>query len=117
MFTIKEWQDGEELRRVCDKVHADFREGDRAFVLVEGEPLAVGVLSLYKGTKVLLKGVYGDIDDRYRDLMCRSLLFVASNMNPIVVRVEEVSEYYRNLGFTEADGGMEVSNKEIRFEH
>lgn len=117
MFTVKEWQDGEALKSVCARLGADYEEGDRAFVLVEGEPLAVGVLSLYRGTKVLIKGVYGDIDDRYRDLMCRSLLFFASNLSPITVRVNEVSDYYRALGFTETEGGMEVNNKEIRFEH
>ena len=117
MFSIKEWQQSEELKRVCERFNADYEEGDRAFVFVEGEPKAVGILSLYKGTKVLVKGVYGNLDAPYRDLMVRSLLFVASNMNPITVRVNEVSDYYRNLGFTESDGGMEVRNKEIHFGH
>ena len=117
MFTIKEWPHGEALESVCARFHADYAEGDRAFVFEEGEPRAVGVLSLYKNTKVLVKGVYGDLDAPYRDLMIRSLLFVASNMNPITVRVHEVSDYYRHLGFTEVDGGMEVRNKEIHFGH
>ena len=117
MFTIKEWPPGEALERVCTRYNADYEEGDRAFVFEEGEPRAVGVLSLYKNTKVLVKGVYGDLDAPYRDLMIRSLLFVASNMNPITVRVHEVSDYYRRLGFTEVEGGMEVNNKEIHFGH
>ncbi len=117
MFTIKEWQPSQKLASLCAALHADYQDGDRAFVLEEGEPKAVGILSLYRGTKVLLKGVFGELDPAYRDLMVRALLNVCRNMNPICLRVHEQSDYYADFGFVPVEGGMEVQNTEIVFEH
>lgn len=117
MFTVKEWQPSQELTALCAALHADYADGDRAFVFDEDGPKAVGVLSLYRGTKVLIKGVFGELDAPYRDLMVRALLNVCRNLNPICVRVHECSDYYAAFGFVPVEGGMEVQNTEIVFEH
>lgn len=114
MFTIKEWSDGEQVRALCERLHADAHEGDRVFVLVEGEPKAVGVLGLRHG-KVILRGVYGDIDETYRDLMNRALLNVCYDFSPITVRIDAIDDYWLRFGFREVDGGMEVRSDKIIF--
>lgn len=113
MFTVKEYY-AEHAREICRKLGAEASEFDRVFVLDEDGPKAAGILSL-AGAKVLIKGVYGDISESYRDVMNRSLLHVCRCMNPITVRVESASEYWKKFGFGEADGGMEIKSDEINF--
>lgn len=116
MLTVKECTDIESALKLCARFKADAYDGDRIFVLSEGgEPLAVGVLGL-KGGKVILKGVFGCIDESYRDLVFRSLLHVCRCMNPITVRVEKADNYFVRFGFTSAGDGMEVPNSMIKFE-
>ena len=123
MFTVKECKDKEHACSECDgatrcglcsRLGADVADGDRIFVMTEDGPIAVGVLGLKKG-KVILKGVYGDISEQYRDLLNRSLLHVCRLMAPIAVRVESVDSYWRRFGFAECDGAMELLNTQIKF--
>lgn len=99
---------------LAGKFGADIEEGNRIFVFNEGGVKAVGVLGLEKG-KVIVKGVYGDIADEYRDLTCRAMLNVCRNMNGITVRVKSTDKYFLRFGFREHDGGMEIFNKNIVF--
>ena len=99
---------------LCERLNANAVEGDRIFVLTEGVPKAVGVLGLSR-CKVIVKGVFGDIDESYRDVMYRALLNVCRDFNPITIRVEEVNPYFKSFGFTERDGGMEIISSNIKF--
>ena len=124
MFTIRECAEGvpacnEDCREhacaLCERFNADFNEGDRIFVLDDGGAKAVGVLGLKCG-KVVVKGVFGNVEAVYKDLIVRAMLNVCRNMNPITVRVESADvSYYSLFGFKTKDGGLEVQNKSITF--
>ena len=114
MFTVKECTQYEEGSALCARLGGSAQEGDRLFVLEEGEPIGVGVLGLRNG-KVIVKGVYGTLSPAYRDVLLRSLLHVCRCLDPITVRVEGTDGYYKPFGFTENDGGMEVLNTDISF--
>lgn len=119
MFTVKECVPQESCadgsaKELCARFSAPYTAGDRVFVLREDGARAVGLLGLAHG-KVIVRGVYGNIDEGYRDIVIRSLLHVCRCMQPITVRVNEVSAYFAAFGFTEKDGGMEISNTELRF--
>lgn len=118
MFTIKEYIDSQcscDKCELCARLGGSAREEDRVFVLDENGPIAAGVLGLERG-KVIVKGVYGEIDSQYRDLMNRALLNACSLMNPITVRVKSEDSYWRMFGFKETcDGGMEIMNTDIKF--
>ena len=125
MFTIKECTERERACAECDtengttcalaaRLCACAEKGDRIFVLNENGPRVVGVLGLRHG-KVIVKGVCGDIDEQYRDLMIRALLNACTFMNPITVRGDSTDGYFKRFGFVEKDGGMEVKNTDIRF--
>lgn len=126
MFTVKECTKSEYACESCDgygagcalcrKLGAPAEDGDRIFVLCEGGAKAIGLLGLKRG-KVIIKGVYGDVDCAYRDVINRSLMHVCRCMNPITVRVESTDEYWRGFGFIESGGGMEIKNTEIKFGH
>ena len=115
MFTIKECTESEVFLPLCERFGAPATELDRVFVFDEDGPKGVGVLGLRHGV-VIIKGVYGELDAAYRDVMTRSLLNVCTYMNPIKVRVDEIADYYKIFGFIESDGGMEVMNTAIKFE-
>lgn len=115
MFTIKECAESEIFLPLCAGFGAPATEADRVFVFDENGPKGVGILGLRRGV-VIIKGVYGELDAAYRDVMTRALLNVCTYMNPIRVRVDTVCDYYKIFGFTEADGGMEVMNTDIKFE-
>ncbi len=114
MFTVKECTQTEEANVLCRQLRAPAQSGDRIFVLHEDGPRAVGILAL-RGAKVVLKGVYGDIDAAYRDVMCRALLHVCRDMQPITLRVDGEDDYWLRFGFEKKDGGMEVCNKDVVF--
>lgn len=125
MFTVKECTQNEHACDMCDGIDtaycklkerfkANVGEGDRIFVLTESEPKALGVLGL-GGGKVIVKGVFGDIDESYRDVMYRSLLNVCRGFNPITVRVEGINPYFKRFGFSEQNGGMEINSRDIKF--
>lgn len=99
---------------LCERLNADFSEGDRIFVLDDDGAKAAGVLGL-KGGKVLVKGVFGEADAAYKELVLRAMLNVCRNMNPITVRAENSDFNYSVFGFAPKDGGMEVHNKSITF--
>lgn len=116
MFTVKECTQPEIAFPLCERLGAPAETGDRIFVLNEDGAKAVGILRLVHG-KVLVAGVWGDLNEAYRDVLCRSLLHVCRCMNPIPVRVEQTSAYWKMFGFTEKDGGMEVLSSNITFGH
>ena len=118
-FTVKEYSlnsevRGESVTSAVKRLNADVTELDRLWVLDENGIKAIGVLSLRHG-KVIIKGVYGELDYAYLDLMRRALLNACTLMNDITVRVDEVNEYWLKFGFREADGGMEILNRDIKF--
>ena len=118
-FTVKEYTldntvGGESVRSAAKRLQAGVSELDRLWALDEGGIKAIGVLSLRRG-KVVIKGVYGEIDYAYLDLMNRVLLNACTMLNDITVRVDEVSEYWAQFGFKEIDGGMEILNRDIKF--
>ena len=115
MFTVKECTDSETVCAVCKEHGYAPSPLDRIFVLDEDGPQAVGVLSL-RGAKVVVTGVFGTLDESYRDVLNRSLLHVCRCMDPITVRVDAANAYWKKFGFTEtADGGMEITNTDINF--
>lgn len=118
-FTIKEYTltdviGGESVMSAVERLNAAVTELDRLWVLCEDGIKAIGVLSLRRG-KVIVKGVYGELDRAYLDLMRRALLNACTLMSDITVRVDEVNEYWLKFGFTEKDGGMEILNRNIKF--
>lgn len=114
MFTVKECLQPETALSLCARLGAPAKPGDRIFVLREDGEKAVGLLGLRHG-KVIVKGVWGDVDDAYRDVLNRTLLHVCRCMNPIPVRVEQISAYWKQFGFEEKDGGMEILSTDITF--
>lgn len=119
MFTIKEYgiDDtvcGETVKSAAERLGAKVTDTDRIFALDDGGIKAIGALSLCCG-KVIIKGVFGDLDFAYRDLMNRALLNVCALMNDITVRVDEIDSYWNIFGFREKDGGMEILNRDIVF--
>ena len=118
-FTVKEYSlrdevCGESVVSAASRLRADVSELDRLWVLDEGGVKAIGALALRHG-KVVIKGVYGNLSPQYLDLMRRALLNACTLLNDITVRVDEVSDYWAQFGFKEADGGMEVLNRDIKF--
>lgn len=122
MFTVKECTENARACEqcngascaLCSRYGGKMQEGDRIFVLTDDTPRGVGVLGLHKG-KVVLKGIFGDLDAAYRDILLRSLLHVCRCMQPITVRAEGNDARLRAFGFAPADGGMECENTKLNF--
>lgn len=118
MLTVYEATDETAIEKACAQTGAPHEGGDRTYILAdEGEIRGAGLLRL-RGGAVVIVGAFGkDLAASERDLLCRSLLYACTRLSPIRLRVDGDDPYWRTFGFAPADGGWEIRNTDIVFEH